>query len=419
MKTIFRILITAILKWKAKRFLKKHRVQVIAITGSMGKSSTRQAIYTLLKKHFDVYSSPEGFNTEIGMSLAILQEEESGFSSIVKWFKILKHVFFEKKNPYQKIILEMGADCPGDIKKLVKIAPPKIGIITGIAPVHLGKGQFKNVHEIAKEKNQLIAHLRATDTAIVNEDDVLVAEMKTGGKRVTFGTKTSAELRASDIVMTEKSIRFTVHFKGREQNFRVPVLGAFQIHVLLPAIAVGLELGLSLEQCAEALTDFKLPPGRMNPIPGMNDSHIIDSSYNASPKTVEAALELMEGLQAERKIVALGTMNELGEMSKDAHLTIGKRAANVGDLFIFVGPEATTLKKAITDAGISENKIYTFFDSEEAGHFLKTKIEPGDLILVKGSQNRVRMEKLVKVIMKQPEKAKALLCRQEEEWKNK
>ena len=154
----------------------------------------------------------------------------------------------------------------------------------------------------------------------------------------------------------------------------------------------------------------------MNPLPGVNKSTIIDSSYNASPVSMARALELLVELKADRKIAALGTMNELGDMSREAHFALGADAAHAADILVAVGPEAATIKQGASKAGMPEKRIYTFFDSEEAGYFLKDFLEPKDLILVKGSQNRVRMERLVKIIMAHPEKAGALLCRQDKAW---
>ena len=155
MKVFFRSIIGMLLAFKARSYLKKHRVKVIAVTGSVGKTSAKEAIYKVLSSKFDVYSSKKSFNTEFGVSLAVLQEEESGFRSIVAWLKILRRAYFQKKKVYSKIVLEMGADAPGDIKKLLKIARPKIGVVTRVAPVHLAEGQFKDIQEIAKENGTL------------------------------------------------------------------------------------------------------------------------------------------------------------------------------------------------------------------------------------------------------------------------
>jgi len=416
MKSVLKFIITGALQFKAKSYLKRNRTQIIAITGSMGKTSTKEAIYTVLKDRFSIYRSQKSFNTPLGLSLSVLQEEESGFSSIKAWWKIMRRVLKEEKPAYQKMVLEMGADRPGDIKKLKKIAFPQIAVVTNVSNMHMAEGQFKNIAEIAKEKGSLIKDLPKEALAILNYDDPYIREMETEAKKITFAVESAAMVMAKDIQVSSKNLKFTVVYNGDSAEFIIPVLGKFQVYVFLPAIAIGLQMGMTLKECAEALKDFHLPPGRMSYIEGVNRSAIIDSSYNAGPATMEKALELLGEIKAEYRIAALGTMNELGEMSKQAHLDLGKKAAEVSDLLISVGPEAATIKQGALDAGMSEDKIFSFFDSEEAGNFLKGRLSPKDVVLVKGSQNRVRMEKLVKAVMNHPEKAATLLCRQGEAW---
>ena len=270
--------------------------------------------------------------------------------------------------------------------------------------------------EIAKEKSTLVKHLPKSGLAVLNADDPRVVEMQTPASKLTYGVQNQAMLMASDISATSKSLRFTATYKHQSHEFIIPVIGEFQVYVLLPAIAVGLSMGMTLFECAEALKALKLPQGRMNPIDGVNHSHIIDSSYNSSPITVDAALDLLGGLRAKRKIAALGMMNELGEMSYEAHITMGEKAAQVSDLIFAVGQEAPIIKKGAMVGGMKEENIFTFFDARDAGLSLADKLESGDLVLVKGSQNMVRMERLVKEIMKDPGKASELLCRQGEAW---
>lgn len=416
MKAFFRFMIGGLLALRAGSFLKAHRVQVIAVTGSVGKTSTKEAIYKVLGSKFDVYSSKKSFNTEFGLSLAVLGEEESGFSSPAAWIRILARVFFRKKKVYKKAVLEMGADKLGDIRKLTKIALPKIAVVTNVRPVHLAEGQFSSLEAIAKEKGMLFRALPKEGMAIVNNDDDYVRGMQTMAGKLSYGVLNEAMLMATEIKAGPKGLDFKATYQGQTGEFSVPVIGAFQIYVLLPAIAVGLHLGMKLGECASALSDFQLPAGRMNPIAGINRSQIIDSSYNASPTTVATALELLSEIKASRKVAALGTMNELGEMTHEAHIEVGKRAAQVADLLVAVGHEAPTIKRGALEAGMKEESVFTFFDSEEAGHFLKDRLKPGDLVLVKGSQNKVRMERLVKLIMKEPHKAEKLLCRQGTAW---
>jgi len=322
MKSVSRFLITQILAAKSKSVLKRHRTQIIAITGSVGKTSTKEAIYHIVGRHFKAHHSPKGFNTELGLSLSVLQEEASGFSSVKAWLGILKRAFAKRKLPYNKIVLEMGADKPGDIRKLTKIAKPNIAVITNVNPVHLEKGQFKDLDDIRNEKASLISGLRSEDVAILNFDDPLVKTMPTKGRIFSFGTTQEVDVRASEIESTNKGLKFTVTYKTESANFAVPVLGTFQIYTLLPAIAVGLTLGLTLKDCVAALRDFQLPNSRMNSIPGIHHSTIIDSSYNASPTSMARALELLKELKADRKIAAVGTMNELGDRTKEAHLLL-------------------------------------------------------------------------------------------------
>ena len=280
----------------------------------------------------------------------------------------------------------------------------------------MAEGQFSSIESIAKEKGQLVRALPREGMAILNNDDPNVRSMQTSAGKFTYGVHDDALLKATEIKAGAKELKFKATYKDEVGEFAVPVLGEFQVYVLLPAIAVGLQLGMKLGECVQALSNFQLPPGRMNPIAGLNRSQIIDSSYNASPATVETALGVLSEIKASRKIAALGSMNELGEMTHEAHIKIGKRAAQVADILVAVGHEAPAIKRGALEAGMKEEVVFTFFDSEEAGNFLKDRLKPGDLVLAKGSQNKVRMERFVKLIMKEPHKAERLLCRQGKAW---
>lgn len=387
------------------------------MTGSVGKTSTKEAIYTVLKSKFDVVASQKSFNTPIGMSLAILGEEQSGFSSPKAWLKILWRTVFKSKKVPKKMILEMGADKPGDLNELIKIAPPRIGVVTAVREVHLAEGQFNSIESIAQEKGTLVRHLPSSGLAILNADDPRVGQMQTPANILFYGLDSKkAELKATHVEADMKGLKFRVIYQNQTEICKVPVIGEFQVYVCLPAIAVGLFLGMTLQECCHALGHYKLPPGRLNPIEGLKGTHILDGSYNASPSTVTTMLDTISNFSIPRKIAALGTMNELGKLSHQAHLNIGRKAAEVVQMLIAVGPEAQTLKQGALSAGMKEENIHSFFDSKEAGLFLKDHLQKGDLILVKGSQNKVRMERFVKEIMKEPQRASQLLCRQGSEW---
>ena len=416
LKSFVKSVVESILAKRARRFLELNKVQVIGVTGSVGKTSTKEAIYTVLKSKFKVERSRNSFNTTLGLSLTVLGEKKSGFSSPSAWWAILRRSKKSSREAPEKMVLEMGADGPGDLNKLMAIAPPQISVITAVQPVHMAEGQFESLEDIAQEKGTLVRHLSSSGVAVLNGDDPRVAAMETPAKRITYGQKEGVDLRVFDLKMTAIGIEFDVHYQNKKAHCRVPLVGDYQIYVCLPAIAVGLALGLELEACCLALADYKLPPGRLNPIEGLEQSQILDGSYNASPTAVEAALAVLQQFEASRKIVALGTMNELGLRSNEAHLAIGALVPEAAELLIAVGKEAQTLKQGAMGAGMSESNIFTFFDSEKAGEFLKGQLMPGDLILVKGSQNQVRMERFVKLIMAKPNQAKELLCRQEDQW---
>lgn len=417
MKVLFRLPVEAFLTFKAKCLLRRNKTKIIAITGSVGKTSTKEAIYQVLKKRFRVYRSSKSFNTPIGLSLTILQQRESGFSSPLAWLKILNNVHCKKIKMPDFLILEMGADHPGDIEKLVKIAQPDIAVITHIKPVHLAEGQFKDLKHIAWEKSHLIRPLQRQDLAVLNDDDFLIHKMNTLAHVITYGQSQGVVLQAHDIHQSAQALTFRVTYHAQTAEFKVPVLGEFQVYVCLPAIAIGLHLGMSLKECARALSNFHLPPGRMNPLPGIKGSSLIDGSYNASPATMEAALELLRQLPGNRKIAALGTMNELGEASTEAHVELGRQAARRVDFLVAVGQEAEAVKQGALEAGLKEEQIFICPDSKSAGRFLRAQVQEEDLILIKGSQNKVRMEHCVKRLMKYPQNAARVLCRQGKMWK--
>ncbi len=199
-------------------------------------------------------------------------------------------------------------------------------------------------------------------------------------------------------------------------NVKLPLLGAAQAYVVLPAIGTALAQGFSLKEAVEALNDFKLPVGRMNPIEGVKQSMIIDASYNASPESMKEALDVLS-VSPGRKIAVLGSMNELGELTERKHRELGAYASKRADVIVTVGEAAKWLNEAARESGFRDSDIFHYDNSISAADYVKTIIREGDTVLVKGSQNGVRLERLVKKIMKEPWRAVSLLVRQEDEWK--
>ena len=402
--------------------LKKIHPEVIGVTGSVGKTSTKDAIFSVISTHVAAHCNKKSYNTEFGLHLTIL-EQESGYSSPLKWLEALLkgawNTVMLTEPSYRELVLEMGADKPGDIEYLLRHVHPRIGVFTAVKGVHLGEGQFPDLEAIFNEKATLIRSLPTDGWAILNADDERVISLKDEVQAhvLTFGLSSKATLRAKHVESGLDGLRFTLSYEDKSHVVHLPeLMGEHQVYVVLPAIAVGFLVGMTLPQIMEALKGFRLPPGRMNRLEGAQGSLIIDSSYNASPDTMGAALEVLRSVPG-RKIAALGSMNELGPHSEQAHRRIGKMVPQVADMLVTVGEAARFYAEEALSHGLSKDFVVQFDSAKAAGEFLKNKLRSGDVVLVKGSQNKIRMEYLVREIMQHPEQASDVLVRQDAYWK--
>lgn len=404
----------------ARRRLKTISPQMVGVTGSVGKTSTKEAMVAVLDRQYQVHSSSKGYNTDFGISLSILNQP-SGYNSPLKWARILPKAWLESRKqdkPYEIFVAEMGIDAPGGMDEILELITPQVMVFLNVKDVHRDEGQFPNREAIFQEKAKACLAVPETGWVILNQDDPYTQQLKgkTKAATVTIGLSAQSDLQAVDIQSGPKGLQFTLKYEGQEVPFRLPhLLGSAHIHGILAAIAVGFVMGIPVEEISNALEGFRLPPGRMNRIEGKNGSTLIDSSYNASPDSMEAALEVLSEFPG-RKIAALGSMNELGELSDSAHIKIGKLAGEQGNMLIAVGEKAKEMAEGARQAGLDSSRIHVFASSKEAGRFLSELLEPGDTVLVKGSQNKVRMEHVTKACMKHPEEAGKLLVRQDSYW---
>ncbi len=422
-----------ILQWKlrfwSRLILNKYQPEVIGVTGSAGKTSSREAIYTVLASKFQVRQNIKNYNNEIGLPLTIIGIESPG-RSLFGWSKVfLKAVglLLKKDKTYPDIlVLEMGVDHPGDMAYLVNFVKPKIGVVTLIGPMHLE--HFGTIEKIEKEKGGLVTSLPNDGWAIVNYDDERCRAIgkASKAKTLTYGFDQKATVRAVEIFFSFEhqadhddlaGVSFKLSYDGSIVPVLLPkVLGYGAIYAALAGAAVGVAYGMNLVDIAQALRNLHSPKGRMNIIPGIKNTLIIDDTYNGSPQPTIAALKVAGKIplaKGARRIAVLGDMMELGHFTQEGHRNVGRTAAeNHVDILVAVGERSKETAKAAEQAGLPKDKIFKFDSSEDAKGFLRELLVPGDLVLVKGSQS-MRMEKVVKKAMADPSKAKELLVRQD------
>jgi UDP-N-acetylmuramoyl-tripeptide--D-alanyl-D-alanine ligase len=420
MKALIRHYVIILLRLLAQRRLAAIKPTIVGITGSVGKTGAKEAIADVLERRQSVKRSQKNYNTEFGAVLTIL-DQDSGNASPGQWLKVVWHSLWESlKAPkaYETLVMEMGVDKPGDMDETLKIFTPNVMVYLNVMDTHIGESQFANRQEIFEEKAKAVLAVKSEDWAVLNIDDNFVKQLegKLPARTVTIGESSEADVRATNIRTTDDGLAFDVTYDAKIMPIVLPnVLGNCHVTMALSAIAVGLIQGVQWTAIEKGLEEFHLPPGRMNQIEGLEGSLIIDSSYNASPATMEAALDVLAEFSG-RKIAALGTMNELGELSDSAHLKLGKQAADKADMLIAVGSQAEHIADGAQRGGMSASMIHLFRSSKEAGAFLRETLSQRDVVLAKGSQNGVRMEHLVKACMKYPEEARQKLVRQEPYW---
>ncbi len=427
MKSFFKTIVTALLTLEARLVLKKYRPTIIAVTGSVGKTSTKDTIFSVLEGNMIARKSEKSFNSEIGLPLTILGERNA-WTNPLQWIKVLTRGLFLTlgREHYPKwLVLEIGADKPGDIQNAVSWVRPHIAVITrfGDVPVHVEF--FKSPEEVFEEKAALVKALQPSGMLVVNADDprVLGLRERTKANSITFGFSKEAMFRATHAKVLYAGghpTGMTFKFEYDGNTFPVTlhgVLGTQPIYSALAALALGVYLKLNIVEMIESLARHEAPSGRMRILPGIKGTTIIDDTYNSSPVAAEAAVEILGSIKTKgKKIAVLGDMMELGKFTMDEHKRLGRLASEHVDTLLAVGPRGQYIIQGALEGDMSEKALIEFGDSRSAGKFLEGTLNEHDVILIKGSQS-MRMERAVEEIMAQPEYAHELLVRQDEEWK--
>jgi UDP-N-acetylmuramoyl-tripeptide--D-alanyl-D-alanine ligase len=427
MKDLILKILTFKLRLIAKLTVKRYQPSIIGVTGNVGKTSAKMAIAAALSGDRKVRASAKNFNNELGLPLNIIGDwEKTG--GIFFWLKVVLFGMFQLiiKNPRypETLVLEYGVDRPDDMKYLLGIARPQIGVVTAVGNVPVHVEFFSGPEGVAKEKAKLVTQLPATGFAILNADDPQVLKMAgdTRGRVITYGFSDKADIRILsfanrlDQEKGEAGISFKISYNGNVVPLWIPnVLGKTAAYASAAGAAVGMIFGVNLVKAGENFAKADSPPGRLRVLRGIKGSMIIDDTYNASPLAMREALEIFKSLKAKRKIAVLGDMLEIGKYTMEAHEEIGALAAKRADLLLTVGLRGKFIAEGAIKNRMPKNSVFSFEDIHEAGRFLQERLKSGDVVLAKASQG-VRMEKVVKEIMAEPLRSKELLVRQDKVW---
>ncbi len=431
--------VVAVLILESRLILAKYKPFIVAVTGSVGKTSTKDAIYDVLS-HGNlcgidggelcyVRKSDKSFNSEIGLPLTVIGVPNA-WRDARAWmrnmFEGLKLILVKKEYP-DCLVLEMGADHPGDIRRVAQWLHPDISVITQVSstPVHVEF--FESPEHVFEEKAALATAVKPGGTLVLFADNpkVMTLAERVAGKNVkviSFGTSEQSMVRGSAGVVTytdntPSGLSFTLNMNGTSSTVSIPgIIGHSYLYPLLAAAAVGLAKNVSTADIIQGLHHYEAPKSRMRIIAGLNGATIIDDTYNSSPDAVISALRTLASIQTSgRKIAALGDMLELGQYAAEEHRKIGREVIGVADLLITVGQRSRATADEAIKAGLAAEKVTSFDTSVEAADYIKLLISSGDVILVKGSQS-IRMERIVTSLMDNPADASRLVARQEREW---
>jgi len=355
-------------------------IHVIGVTGTNGKSTTKEMIASVMKMRYSTLKTEGNLNNHIGLPLTLL----------------------ELKPSHEAAVIEMGMSAAGEIKRLADIAKPQIGVITNISQAHMI--QLKTLKDIQAAKGELFQSLNENSTAIVNADDPLVYELAEQLRAgvITFGIDNEADVRATDIRPSEDSgYDFTLNVLDKAVAVHLPFLGRFNIYNALAAAAVGHALDISPAQIKTGL-GAKHKLSQRGEAVRYGDIDVINDTYNANPQSMREAMQILKERATDgRKFLIIGDMLELGEGEQSAHQQLGNEATEYGfDFLVTVGELAGLAGSSAVESGMTKDQVHCFDRHRMAAEFLKTVVQPGDCLLFKGSRGS-HMETVLEVLIQQ------------------
>jgi UDP-N-acetylmuramoyl-tripeptide--D-alanyl-D-alanine ligase len=429
-KLLVKKIVVYILTFEAKIILSRKTPKIIAITGSAGKTTVKDATAQILSSAMSVHKSEKSYNSEFGVPLAILGLE-SGWDNALRWvsivFRGLLKAFSSEKYP-EWLVLEIGVDHPGDMERIVSWLKPDVVVLTSLPEVPVHVEFFSSPSAVTAEKMKLVRALKSDGLLVLNADDerVMSETEASLSTKITYGFNEEADIRAKGYRYMKQNkvvvgVSATVEKKGSETKVlkMLNVVGRQHILALLAGIAVGVSQKVSVEAAVNALEEYQPPNGRMRLIEGIKQTLIIDDSYNSSPIALESALKTLSDISVPgKKIAILGDMLELGNYTVPEHKKAGEVARTMLDYLVTVGVRSLIMEKSAREGGMDSSATKHFDDARLAGKHVEELLDSGDIVLVKGSQS-MRMERAVKEMMAYPDQARRQLVRQEREWETK
>jgi UDP-N-acetylmuramoyl-tripeptide--D-alanyl-D-alanine ligase len=435
MKRVLRHYLLALFWSGARRKLTREDPYIILVSGSVGKTSAKEAIAGVLAKSGrPVVKTLGNMNTEIGLPLSLLGFGELPHGPFGWLYASLRGLVpphtAGKGRPYY--VLEVGADHPGDIAYLTdRLGPCDVAVMTPIVAQHIAN--YASLDELAKEETGILQAVRPDGYALLqSENHSLAGYAKAvprtlwygfgvGGTQLGVRGKVTGRSLTGLICQIEYRLAGTPDPTGAKRSGRITVqakvLGQHQLYALLAAAAIGFQEGVSPEGVQAALEGYEVPAGRGRVIEGYKGITVIDDTYNGAPDGVKAGLQMLKEFAGDRRVVAvLGNMNELGSLAAEAHRDVAATAADSVDFLVVVGPHKDIMLQAALGAGMRAGSVLAFSTPEQLIAQADQCVQANDVVYVKGSQNNVRLERFVKKIMAHPDQARKMLVRQGKNW---
>lgn len=350
----------------ARGYRERFDIPYIGVTGSCGKTSTRNMVWSVLSQKLITHKNSGNFNNHIGLPLTM----------------------FELSSKHQAAVLEMGMSGFGEIEYLASIVRPRIAVITNVGYSHIENlGSKEN---IMKAKFEITAYFDETCTLIVNGDDEHLKRLRPKGyKLIKFGFEPGNDIVCTGVSEQGENLEFHVDWNGNEEKLSIPSKGMHNVYNAMAAMAVGIECGLSLDEIRRGLLQFENEKMRLDIVE--KSFIIVNDAYNANPDSMKAAIDFLAGYQGKRKIAVLADMLEMGEFSREGHEIVGEYAAGRVDLLVSVGSAAAYISSRARECGLAD--ALHFDDRQSAMEYLDGVVKPGDVVLVKGSRS-MKMEEI-------------------------